>query len=346
MKSFLMMGLLFTTTLFAAGERGGNGGGGFCYDNGKCVTLAEAGLRIPRGEINLFMISEEIEVEIKRIVSILPLSQVQKKALVKNAVGERNTFMPIEQSDAKKYKKILKSYQQLIRQYAPRLPSDEFVLYAVSEQEASRTYLLPSFFDLGLQQQALLLLHEANVRNRPSGVITTAIQWDGMVDDFLHHPDEASTVNFLVTHHELNFSESDDDFELFRNLNTYFSKEIGRPMRLSDYCDYEPLWPNFCGVSREAAFKGQKNINSQFAKLFYEMALSITKVYGAEYLSAEPLLTEQQMKSACIGSEGENIFFQVTKGEYTSNWFALLTCSSDGRPTILRRFEVRGISKR
>lgn len=345
MKGFLMMGLLFATNLFASGERGGNGGGGFCYDNGKCVTLAEAGLRIPRGEINLFMLSEEVEAEIKRIVAILPLSEANKRGLVKNAIGERNTFMPIEQSDVKKYKKVLKSYQQLIRQYAPRLPSDEFVLYAVSEQQSSRTYLLPTFFDLGLQQQALLLLHEANVRNRPSGVITTAIQWDGMVDDFLNHPEVASPVSFMVTHHELNFT-NDDDFDLFKNLNSYFSKEIGRPMRLSDYCDSEPTWPEFCGVSREAAFRGQKNIDPQFAKLFYEMSLRITKVFGGEYLSVEPLLTEQQMKTACVGSEGEKIFFQVTQGKFTSDWFALLTCSPQGRPTMLRRFEVRSISKR
>jgi hypothetical protein len=272
-STLLIIATLLSLQAYAGADKGGNGGGGFCYSPDKCVTLAEAGLRIP-ADIPLFLVSQETEDAIRKILHSLPESEGLITKRISRALGDRDTFVPIQKDSDRKFRKITEDYKKLIKTYAPNLLTDAFELFAVSDQQKQITYLLPAFFNLTPTSQALILIHEANVRGFPSSVIPYAVQWDGFLYDFYSGKKPDVLPYFAVDYNllEAQGHNGEDQSFLFKELNTYFSTKLGRSMKISDYCDNPTLGFDgdyFCQISRDKALAGNRNIDPHFAQLLY-----------------------------------------------------------------------------
>ncbi len=338
-KQIIQCALCFSALLSAmqafAISRSGNGGGGFCYDNGKCVTLAEAGLRIPL-EIPLFMISQETESEVKRILSFLPLSASSVQERTKIAVGERDTFVPVQKQSERKFRDIVDRYKEMIKTYAPNLPLDRFELFAVSDQNAPKTYLLPAFFDLNPTRQALVLIHEANVRGFSSAAVPYAIQYDGILYDYFTKSEKADSLTFSLIDYNRWVAQGGRDslssFQLFETLNSYFAAKIGRRMRVSDYCDESLMVKSTCFVSREKAFSGSRNIDPRFAQILYGAHIYVLTglPFGVEgqYDLTPPASKYGLTNEVCKGvASGDQVLDYVTFKDGSGSHLVIISCT-------------------
>lgn len=133
--------------LNAAGREGG-GQGVICL--GRCMTLAEAGLRIPNSPMagnpqvpKTPIISEELYEEYDKTYQYIvsKLSVFEMLALKPHEAV--NQFVAVEVDDPTKYDRIKREYMDLLG--ATRFPTEGFSLSAVSN--AKVTYVLPEFTD-------------------------------------------------------------------------------------------------------------------------------------------------------------------------------------------------------
>jgi hypothetical protein len=276
-----MVATLLSLQAYAGADKGGNGGGGFCYSAGKCVTLAEAGLRVPQ-DIPLFMISEEAEKEVRGIVGALPKNSLfggfwgvddnfEAKHLIDRALGGRDTFVSVDQSNIPAFENIIKEYKSLIQQYAPHLPAEKFSLFAVSDSQKEITYLLPQFFKLTPHQQALILIHESFVRAKGSKIMPLALRLDGLIYDCVHSDAKPDRLELFLAYYNW-YAQANrlttHSYQLFRDLVTILSDKAGRPLLAMDL---SPSWISgqVSEVGREEALAGNKNLDPRFAKIFY-----------------------------------------------------------------------------
>ncbi len=334
---------MFSASHALAISGSGNGGGGFCYAPGKCVTLAEAGLRIPV-DIPLFMISEETEAEIRRILSMSPASASYIDKMTKRALGDRDTFISIQNEGKNAFRDVLDGYRKLIKTYAPNLPEDRFELYAVSDQNTEKTYLLPAFFELSPTRQALILIHEANVRGFSSSTIPYAVQLDGILYDFLTESPMADKLSFYIADYNLREAQlgggadlatwrlrDNLTAELFESLVFFFSNKIGRNLRISDFCDRPSIYFDTCQVTRERALSGNRTFDPRFAQLFLD-----AKITASKWSDHGAFPGDYQIKDdVCNGvSSGDLVFDFVTYHNGSGSHIVMVACEEKSGKVI------------
>jgi hypothetical protein len=179
MKTSLCVAALLTVfahNTFAGQDRGG--GGGFCLTE-RCVTLAEAGLRIDARLSSTFRVSEAQRKDLEATINLIP-GDIDKHVLLRNALGNSDTFEFAQSSDEAKFEEFKKEYAEILTDTG--FDQKGFKLLAVTI--GKKTYLLPEFDKLKISSKSLNLIHESLIRDYGATVLQ-ALKFDGMFLDYL-----------------------------------------------------------------------------------------------------------------------------------------------------------------
>jgi hypothetical protein len=168
-----------------SGHQVGNGGGGVCLA-GQCITISEAGLRIPGPKEEFYLLKPAVVKAVRELVNNLPLG-VYRGEILKTAVGTGKNFKLLEIDDPAKMEKIRGEYAEVLRKYKSSIDPRDVTIFAFADGESREvTYLLPAFFKLDPVQQAKILIHEYNVRGISSQTdFESVLELDGYIEDLL-----------------------------------------------------------------------------------------------------------------------------------------------------------------
>jgi hypothetical protein len=171
----------FSTAAMAKEKKGGmDGGGGGVYkiSEGEYKTLPEFGILIGdesnpvlgKRYYNYYKISEKTKEELSKIISKLQYVLPGNLLNMYEVLGDRDTYIVRNNVDEAQYSKIKTEYRSTLNSYGYELDDDKFVLpaYSLGTQKEwkkqTKTYILPDFDLLSEKQQALILIHEYNIR--------------------------------------------------------------------------------------------------------------------------------------------------------------------------------------
>lgn len=196
MKKLILTALTVLTFNAKAGNDVG-GGGVLCLAQDKCITLAEAGLRIKQEAITAAgpqkpVVSQEVMDEINVIKSLMP----KFPGKLQNSFWDfmnvsPHSFVRVESFDPVKFKKVKAEYAKILAENS--FPIDSVEIAAVSEPKM--TYLLPEYDKLNTRSKALFIIHECVVR--ASGSFAVALEMDGYIQDALNG--DKRTYNLVKT---------------------------------------------------------------------------------------------------------------------------------------------------
>lgn len=177
--------VLLPFSSFAGGNSGG-GGGGICLENKKCVTLAQAGLRIKEAaEDQNNLLTTELLSELESVINQLP---PQLHIYADDVIGKKNDIREVQIDNQKKLKSFIKEYQQILEENGDLSLAKYVELMAFTSREENQTkvtYLIREKFDaLDARGQALILIHEYLLRVRNLS-LKDALIFDGTVLDYL-----------------------------------------------------------------------------------------------------------------------------------------------------------------
>lgn len=169
MKFLVMIAMCIGVNSFAGPRTVGNGGGGVVRD-GFYMTFGSAGLYVDPEPMPMASIPG-LELTIQTIRS-LGISQ---------ASGLQQLVMPF---GARKYYNVVKerfdeaAFRALREEYAKlaKVPADSIAIFAVTEPETRRTFLLPEFFGLQPAEQAAILFHEAYWIQKPKATYQDVVR--------------------------------------------------------------------------------------------------------------------------------------------------------------------------
>lgn len=261
MKKLILTILIMSGVQAYAGNDGG-GGGVICITSEKCITLAEAGLRIKADGASPAApqrpaLSLEVVKEVEAIINALPLHFEVRSALEKITNVPVTAYRAVEYIDDKNFKKIKEEYYKILSEN--NFPSSDLEIAAVSDFET--TYLLPEFYKLSLRSQALTTIHEAVVRK--TGSVLKALELDGYIVDALNgkqnsyeltrsivgigYDNLSSTVKYVVASYirdqQTNFGKK---YKLSPNLMSELSNgvDLKEDLYISNelYDQYPDLW--------------------------------------------------------------------------------------------------------
>lgn len=214
-----MMSAFALTAQANLGADGGGGGGGFCFENRKCVTLAETGFRLQESQIAAPVISIQLINEVETVIDLLPIRASYKQEFKSVVFGTPGVFQKVLSYDPKGLAKIRKEYSEILD--SNNVSSKQFIIYAVSN--FTKTYLLPEFDQLNLRSQALILIHEGIVRR--SGSFMKALKIDGLILDALNGQPSAEEIVFHFVSSNSGYADNHlKNAGLFEALMTYVEK--------------------------------------------------------------------------------------------------------------------------
>lgn len=325
MKKILSAALLVTmmsqVSFASEGGREGGGGGGFCI-NGKCRTLAEAGIRIKGDTVTegRWFITPAVMKEIEKIKKALPFGQHQVEAMT---IGDYTTFVKAEEVSKKLMKEVKKDYRNLLEETGNTSMSRNLEIFAISTDKS--TYLLPKFFRLDDRQKALILVHEGIVRTQNQDY-RLALQFDGEFLDYLKQGEipNYSPLAFLRVLSRITNDQSSQTPYVVK----YIESKLGRKMAVSDFHDDKYFYQGSAlkEVGAKALLKNQ-GIISDYLDAFGEASYSEVTNAG-EYLSKN--FTRDEMVDAC----GENGTETVRMGNSATGKLTFLNCDSLGNAEI------------
>jgi hypothetical protein len=159
MNTFKVFALLAVISLGAFAGNEGGGGGGICTPK-RCMTLAQAGLRIDEQKTNDFELEQVVVDEVVKIVSSLPVT-FPKAYFFRQALGGPSTFIVASENNVKSFQNFKTEYFDILR--SSGIEAKTFQLLAVSKDY--KTYLLPGFDLLDTRGKALILIHETLIRH-------------------------------------------------------------------------------------------------------------------------------------------------------------------------------------
>lgn len=326
--------ILFTLcTLFAFsgqakdGTGDGGGGAGFCI-NGKCMTMAQAGLKIKEpattGKKVGYQLSSGLVQRVGEIYKSLPWDDsiaYQRSS----TIGEVNTFQIVEKSETKKFAKALEEYRKVLKQSGLNLPEQSLTLFAFSNSQT--TYLLPEFFDLDLTGQALILIHENQIRSGRD--LISVLKFDVQLVAWLKAFDTNTTQDFDIfplAFYAAELNMFDQDLIIGFAIEK-LEKKIGRVLQVEDFCPgYSREFGNpgsdqyGCNPSRETLLR-LADLDSRIPQLFDGFSILDTK-------------WTQPFKSSIVGNKcsginpGGIVFLRISRGDKSIN--ALVRCFSSG----------------
>ena len=210
--NWIFLTALLIANVANAANEGGKGGGGV-YRDGQYLTFASAGITL-KVTLNPLTIAQLPGLsQLLVITPKLQLSQAESDKLFNSLypAGSRKYFsISKDQLSSDKRKSLIDAYYDAIH---AQIPKKDLVIYAVTSGQ--ETYLLPEFFALTVQRQAIILFQEA--------------QW--ILGGAQMTEDEAIKAQIIFETfltHQSDFSEYDADlyqyFEwLFNDPNLAFS---------------------------------------------------------------------------------------------------------------------------
>ena len=215
LSNLLLLAALTSTGLAMAGREGG-GGGGICTPK-KCLTLAEAGLRINTRLTNNFSIGTAQKKDIETIMNSLPDTiDVDKGIFLRKVMGKSKTFVVVEDGNSVRFENFKKEYAEILQ--SEGMSSKNFELLAATEKE--NTYILPGFERLSLRGKSLLLIHEALIREYGASVLQ-ALKFDGELLDFIKLSEEGRGPEFDITELERLAVDLKMGYKFFAKEYTY-----------------------------------------------------------------------------------------------------------------------------
>jgi hypothetical protein len=155
----------------------GGGGGGICTP-ARCITLAEAGLRMDAQGTADFRLTVEQVRDMEDVISAIP-TRFDRRDFQRRILGQSRDYVVASETDVAKFQQFRAEYVRLLRNtpFAPEV-NEGFQLLAVTQGD--KTYLLPGFDKLNLRSRSLILIHEGLIRSYGASV-QQALVMDGLV---------------------------------------------------------------------------------------------------------------------------------------------------------------------
>lgn len=197
-KSLALLTCLTSFASFAVydGAESGGGGGGICNPQ-RCMTLAQAGLRVDANAADGYVIPSEVAAEVSRMVLSLPFD-FPKEDLITRALAAPTVFTVVAEAQSRNYRRFKDEYLTILRQQGAS--TEGFELMAVStlqnprREQQAKTYLLPGFERLDVRGKALILLHEGLIRERHF-TVAQALHFDGLFLEQVEAVESGATIN-------------------------------------------------------------------------------------------------------------------------------------------------------
>lgn len=134
--------------------------------------------------------SQEATQELEAIAKQLPFGSQE---FVAKVIGEKTTYQVVNQIDDKKFFRTVLNEYKAVMQAAGFQSSKQLEIFAVTSEK--RTYILPSYNKLDARQQALILVHEALMREGWS--LKSVLQFDGALLDYLANKSNPDFDRFM-----------------------------------------------------------------------------------------------------------------------------------------------------
>lgn len=179
-KGMALMAFAASMSLATFAGNEGGGGGGICQ-NDKCITLTQAGFRIVDTTETLYSIPSATVRELDQIVEITRALDLELSTDL--IIGAPSDITFVEVVDPTLYKKFIAEYREILSPNQPEMAKKVELLGFTSEK---KTYLIKNKFDaLDVRGQALLLIHEALLRNYATN-LTEVMKFEGALADLLN----------------------------------------------------------------------------------------------------------------------------------------------------------------
>lgn len=212
--------ILISGAFTQAQEHGmGNGGGVICI-NGACKTLIDSGLAVSATYPDFWVPNEDLVKAVNSLVKKHPLSSEIRDLVFRKIFLNLTHFKVVEIVDPNKVNTIKDEYINLIKKMNPYLDMSNFQVVAISSDNTvldPSTILLPAFFNLSVDQQAKVLIHEGLYRGLPSNNLKYVLQYEAAVKPFqdyvgyYHANDDINqkqSVDVQVAAYNLGFMDS------------------------------------------------------------------------------------------------------------------------------------------
>lgn len=320
-KSLALLAVLSMSSVYGAGGESGGGGGGICTPK-KCMTLAQAGLRIDETRTAYFELDQEVIDEAKKIINSINVLGFNKGSFLSGIVGSKETYKIVNENEVKKFAKFKKEYLALMKENSA--DAQGFELLAVS-QGYSRTYLLPGFDRLDVRGKALLLIHEVlvkrlNINGKGSlKTIKDVLQFDGVLIDYLKSIEEGASFDewklIEVMYNVSLIQGNAQNVELIASLIRKFGpqatadicKEIGEVTSTEDSNFY-------CRISHEQSLAlrtlhvdAAQKLSSESFRLWAFKVSKLKSLLEYNLIQAKGLETTKQMIKICEDNKGSDI---------------------------------------
>lgn len=156
MKWLMIAMVLFAQAAYAGPRTIGNGGGGVVR-NGVYMTFGSAGVYVDPEPVGMEAVPG-MDLFLSTIRET-GMSESEKDSILRATApfGARAYFNVIkEKFDEATYEKLRREYAVIAKQ-----PPESIVIFAVTDPKTRKTFLLPEFFGLRVEEQAAILFHEA-----------------------------------------------------------------------------------------------------------------------------------------------------------------------------------------
>lgn len=166
------------------GHATGNGGGVICI-NGKCETLIDAGLRVLPEFDGVWIPTNDHYTLVKtRITDGLIVPKAIQADVYYRVFGRADHFRRVEVIDPVKVDLIKQRYLDVANKAGFKIDPSTFEVVAFSSDDTIQpalTYLLPKFFELSVEDQSKILIHEGLYRGQPSDSLRFVLQLENAI---------------------------------------------------------------------------------------------------------------------------------------------------------------------
>jgi hypothetical protein len=200
----IAMACLGSCTAFAApvaapraegGQGVGNGGGGVQI-GGRYMTFYSAGIMVdpdPKSEVDVPSLDYTIDA-IQRMDFLSPNTRDKISSAISPSPQHRYYRVDPSSLDPKKIEDLVSVYQKVTH-----VDPSQIALYALTDIEKRRTFLLPDFYKLSTpEEQAAILFHEAYWLLHPKSTYESVVAAESAFQAVLSHPgDQATILRFM-----------------------------------------------------------------------------------------------------------------------------------------------------
>lgn len=380
MKLHVALAIALLTSSISAfaqnGAEGGGGGGGVCA-KGKCMTLAELGVRVDSIS-STYRIEPDVLVELVSIAKQIPVyGKEVYQAAIDQGSPESPLLIRVDKISSSSMRKIKSQYGNVLKRSGMSDQRENLSIFAASLCEnvdhcrKVKTFLLPAFFQLSPRQQALILIHESVVRKTLN--FLDALEVDRAILDLA---DPATSpvrpIAVLRRHFERGagvYSSEDeyqarDEVALMQHALKLFEQRTGRTLELEDFVD--PSDYSSIGDVQDSVFKSMIEMSPErflattktfpeFKDIFGmaqgQLAYHYAKSVG---VGSDPKIDRALAKACSTASRPDSyvaipVYANVPIGEWKSNVatahfgtsVAFVKCGPESdrpRPAVVSRF--------